>query len=108
MGTRCRQYGEIPEHAVNGLADREREIRSTVQTRFRTGSMNKAITAVAIMLPRIACAALTRPVIREEDPSAARKRARLLLLEKGQGCLGCLPRLGGTTRKSFELGEVHR
>jgi D-alanyl-D-alanine carboxypeptidase len=32
-----------------GLADREREIPNTVQTRFRIGSMNKMFTAVAIL-----------------------------------------------------------
>lgn len=32
-----------------GLADRERDIPNTVQTRFRVGSMNKMFTAVAIL-----------------------------------------------------------
>jgi D-alanyl-D-alanine carboxypeptidase len=32
-----------------GLADRKREIRNTIRTRFRIGSMNKMFTAVAIL-----------------------------------------------------------
>ena len=32
-----------------GLADRERKIPNTVQTRFRIGSMNKMFTAVTIL-----------------------------------------------------------
>ena len=35
--------------AAYGLADRERQVRNTVETRFRLGSMNKMFTAVAVL-----------------------------------------------------------
>jgi CubicO group peptidase (beta-lactamase class C family) len=41
--------GEVVFREAYGLADREREIPNTVQTRFRIGSMNKMFTAVAIL-----------------------------------------------------------
>jgi CubicO group peptidase (beta-lactamase class C family) len=41
--------GEVLFSEAYGLADREREIPNTVQTRFRIGSMNKMFTAVAIL-----------------------------------------------------------
>jgi CubicO group peptidase (beta-lactamase class C family) len=41
--------GEVLFSRAYGLADREREIRNAVQTRFRIGSMNKMFTAVAIL-----------------------------------------------------------
>jgi CubicO group peptidase (beta-lactamase class C family) len=41
--------GEVLFTKAYGLADREREIPNTVQTRFRIGSMNKMFTAVAIL-----------------------------------------------------------
>jgi CubicO group peptidase (beta-lactamase class C family) len=41
--------GEVQFSKAYGLADREREIPNTVQTRFRIGSMNKMFTAVAIL-----------------------------------------------------------
>ena len=41
--------GEILFAKAYGLADRERGIANTLQTRFRVGSMNKMFTAVAIL-----------------------------------------------------------
>ena len=41
--------GEVLFSDAYGLADREREIVNTLQTRFRIGSMNKMVTAVAIL-----------------------------------------------------------
>ena len=41
--------GEVLLSEAYGLADREREIANTLQTRFRIGSMNKMFTAVAIL-----------------------------------------------------------
>jgi CubicO group peptidase (beta-lactamase class C family) len=41
--------GEMLLSEAYGLADREREISNTAQTRFRIGSMNKMFTAVAIL-----------------------------------------------------------
>lgn len=41
--------GEVLFRGAYGLADREREIPNTLQTRFRIGSMNKMFTAVAIL-----------------------------------------------------------
>jgi len=41
--------GEVLFSKAYGLADREREIPNTLQTRFRIGSMNKMFTAVAIL-----------------------------------------------------------
>ena len=41
--------GEVVFSTACGLADRERKIPNTVQTRFRIGSMNKMFTAVAIL-----------------------------------------------------------
>jgi CubicO group peptidase (beta-lactamase class C family) len=41
--------GEVLFSEAYGLADRERGIPNTVQTRFRIGSMNKMFTAVAIL-----------------------------------------------------------
>jgi D-alanyl-D-alanine carboxypeptidase len=41
--------GEVLFSRAYGLADRERRIPNTVQTRFRIGSMNKMFTAVAIL-----------------------------------------------------------
>jgi D-alanyl-D-alanine carboxypeptidase len=41
--------GQVLFGEAYGLADREREIPNTVQTRFRIGSMNKMFTAVAIL-----------------------------------------------------------
>jgi CubicO group peptidase (beta-lactamase class C family) len=41
--------GEVLFSEAYGLADREREIPNTLQTRFRIGSMNKMFTAVAIL-----------------------------------------------------------
>jgi D-alanyl-D-alanine carboxypeptidase len=41
--------GEVLFRGAYGLADREREILNTLQTRFRIGSMNKMFTAVAIL-----------------------------------------------------------
>jgi CubicO group peptidase (beta-lactamase class C family) len=41
--------GEVLFGKAYGLADREREIPNTLQTRFRIGSMNKMITAVAVL-----------------------------------------------------------
>jgi D-alanyl-D-alanine carboxypeptidase len=46
-----------------GLADRERGIPNTLQTRFRTGSMNKMFTAVAVLqLAEAGKVELTAPV----------------------------------------------
>jgi D-alanyl-D-alanine carboxypeptidase len=41
--------GEVVFSRAYGLADRERRIPNTVQTRFRIGSMNKMFTAVAVL-----------------------------------------------------------
>jgi CubicO group peptidase (beta-lactamase class C family) len=41
--------GEVLFSGAYGLADREREIPNTLQTRFRIGSMNEMFTAVAIL-----------------------------------------------------------
>jgi len=41
--------GEVLLSDAYGMADRERGIPSTLQTRFRIGSMNKMVTAVAIL-----------------------------------------------------------
>ncbi len=43
------RHGEILFSDAVGLADRDRAIPNTLQTRFRIGSMNKMITAVAIL-----------------------------------------------------------
>gem|GEM_PF-2438520 len=41
--------GDVLFSGAYGLADREREIPNTLETRFRIGSMNKMFTAVAIL-----------------------------------------------------------
>ena len=43
------RHGEVLFSDAVGLADRDRAIPNTLQTRFRIGSMNKMITAVAIL-----------------------------------------------------------
>ena len=43
------RYGEVLFSDAVGLADRDRAIENTLQTRFRIGSMNKMITAVAVL-----------------------------------------------------------
>jgi CubicO group peptidase (beta-lactamase class C family) len=43
------KHGEVLFSQAVGLADRDRAIPNTLQTRFRIGSMNKMITAVAIL-----------------------------------------------------------
>ncbi len=43
------RHGEVLFSEAVGLADRDRAIPNTPQTRFRIGSMNKMITAVAIL-----------------------------------------------------------
>jgi len=43
------RHGEVLFSDAVGLADRDRAIENTLQTRFRIGSMNKMITAVAVL-----------------------------------------------------------
>jgi len=43
------QNGKPILQSANGLADRERQIQNTLDTRFRLGSMSKMFTATAIM-----------------------------------------------------------
>lgn len=43
------RHGEVLFSDAVGLADRDRAIPNTLQTRFRIGSMNKMVTAVAIL-----------------------------------------------------------
>lgn len=43
------RHGKVLTRQVHGMADRERGIAITPETRFRIGSMNKMFTAVAVM-----------------------------------------------------------
>jgi D-alanyl-D-alanine carboxypeptidase len=43
------KHGRVLFSRAYGLADRDRRIPNTIPTRFRIGSMNKMLTAVAIL-----------------------------------------------------------
>jgi D-alanyl-D-alanine carboxypeptidase len=57
------KHGKIVFSGAYGLADREQRIANTIDTRFRIGSMNKMITAVAILqLAQAGKVTLTAPL----------------------------------------------